>query len=289
MEAELMSQPEVWRQALEMEEERHVLPEAGQRVAVIGNGTSWFMAKAYAALREKAGHGVTDAFTPTEFPADREYDAYVVICRSGTTTEIIEFLEKHQSHKTVVITAVPDSPVTQVATHSVLLPFADEQSVVQTRYATTALMFLRASLEQKDTLLAVADQAEKLLNEDPDPDLIDAEQYSFLGVGWTGGLAEEAALKMRESCQWWTESYFAMEYRHGPIAVAQPGRVTWMFGKAPEGLAQQVAHTGARFEDRDVDPLADLVRVHKVALLKSRALGLDADAPRHLTRSVVLK
>lgn len=289
MEAELMSQPEVWRQALAMDTERTLLPKAGQRVAVIGNGTSWFMAKAYASLREKAGHGVSDAFTPTEFPADREYDAYVIICRSGTTTEIIDFLENHRGQETVVITAVPDSPVTKVATHSVLLPFADEKSVVQTRYATTALMFLRASVEDKDALLAVADQAEELLAEDPDSDLIDAEQYSFLGVGWTGGLAEEAALKMRESCQWWTENYFAMEYRHGPIAVAQPGRVTWMFGEAPKGLAQQVADTGARFENRDVDPLADLVRVHKVALLKSRALGLDADNPRHLTRSVVLK
>ncbi len=36
-----------------------------------------------------------------------------------------------------------------------------------------------------------------------------------------------------------------MDYRHGPIAIAAPGRVTWQFGEAPEGLSAQVEATGA--------------------------------------------
>ena len=84
---------------------------------------------------------------------------------------------------------------------------------------------------------AIAD-ARAAVADDLDPALVDAEQFTFLGRGWSVGLAHEAALKMREASQSWTESYPSMEYRHGPISIAAPGRVTWQFGEAPEGLAR---------------------------------------------------
>ena len=115
-----------------------------------------------------------------------------------------------------------------------------------------------------------------------------ADQVSFLGRGWTVGLANEAALKLRESAQLWTESYPAMEYRHGPISIAAPGRVTWAFGDVPDGLAEQVRATGAHFEHAPVDPLADLVRVHRLCLVAAADRGLDPDRPRHLSRSIIL-
>ena len=74
--------------------------------------------------------------------------------------------------------------------------------------------------------------------------LTEAFQYTFLGTGWTVGLASEAALKLRESARLWAESYPAMEYRHGPIAVSGPGGLVWRFGPAPDGLADGVAATG---------------------------------------------
>ena len=94
---------------------------------------------------------------------------------------------------------------------------------------------------------------------------------------------------MREASQSWTESYPAMEYRHGPIAIAAPGRVTWLFGQAPEGLEADVTPTGARFVSHARDPLAELVLVQRVALERARARGLDPDSPRSLTRSVMLE
>ena len=106
-----------------------------------------------------------------------------------------------------------------------------------------------------------------------DPALVDAEQFTFLGRGWTVGLAHEAALKMREASQSWTESYPAMEYRHGPIAIAAPGRVTWHFGEPPEGLAAEVAATGAHFEAGTLDPMAELVRAQRVALARRPRRG----------------
>jgi fructoselysine-6-P-deglycase FrlB-like protein len=120
------------------------------------------------------------------------------------------------------------------------------------------------------------------------PELLDAEQISFLGRGWSYGLAREAALKVRETAAWWTESYPAMEYRHGPISVARPGRAVWSLGELPEGLAEQVAATGAHLEQPTLDPVAELVRVQRLGVALAGRLGRDVDNPQHLTRSVVL-
>ncbi|MFI1158723.1 SIS domain-containing protein [Streptomyces sioyaensis] len=290
MEQELHSQPETWREAARLGAAAGPLPEAGQRVAVIGCGTSWFMAQSYAALREAAGQGVTDPFAASEafLGGDRGYDAVVAITRSGTTTEVLRVLDAVKGRiPTVTIIGDPETPAVALSDRTVALPFADEKSVVQTRFATTALTLLRAHLGE-DVSRAAAD-AEEALVAPVEKEWVGAEQFSFLGTGWTFGLANEAALKMREASQSWTESYPAMEYRHGPIAIAAPGRVTWLFGQAPDGLEADVVRTGARFVRHARDPLADLVLVQRVALERARARGLDPDNPRSLTRSVMLE
>ncbi|MEV7632848.1 sugar isomerase [Microbacterium sp. NPDC089318] len=287
MRAELTSQPETWARAAAMRDEQALLPAPGTRIAVVGCGTSWFMAQSYAALREAAGHGETDAFTASEFPFGRGYDAIVALTRSGTTTEVLELTQRVKG-ATPVVAVVGDtsSPLVDLADTVIGLPFADEQSVVQTRFATTALALFRSSLgESLDA--AIAD-AQAVLDGTDDATLAEAEQYSFLGMGWSIGLAHEAALKMRESSQSWTESYSSMEYRHGPIAIAGPGRITWQLGAAPDGLQAQVEATGARFVQHAIDPMADLVRLHRVALDRAVGKGLDPDQPRNLTRSVIL-
>src|SRR3954451_22812814 len=60
VETEIISQPDCWRRAVTLAPDS--LPAPGERVAVIGCGTSWFVAQSYAQLREAAGHGETDAF-----------------------------------------------------------------------------------------------------------------------------------------------------------------------------------------------------------------------------------
>jgi len=70
-------------------------------------------------------------------------------------------------------------------------------------------------------------------------------QVVFLGRGWSVGLAQEAALKVRESAQAWSEAYPAMEYRHGPISTAGPGTVVWSLVELPPGLAGEITQTGA--------------------------------------------
>jgi fructoselysine-6-P-deglycase FrlB-like protein len=287
MEAELASQPETWATAASLTAEQALLPARGERIAVVGCGTSWFIAQSYAWLREAGGHGETDAFAASEAFADRGYDAVVALTRSGTTTEVLQLVERVGGRvRTIGVIGDAASPLVGLVDDAVTLPFADERSVVQTRFATTALALFRASLgEGLDD--AIAD-AERAIAEDLESALIDAEQFTFLGRGWAVGLAHEAALKMREASQSWTESYPAMEYRHGPISIAAPGRVTWHFGESPAGLGDEVTATGARFEAGRLDPMAELVRAQRVALERARARGLDPDSPRNLTRSVIL-
>jgi fructoselysine-6-P-deglycase FrlB-like protein len=166
------------------------------------------------------------------------------------------------------------------------LAFADEESVVQTRFATTELALLRAHLGIDIEPSARA--AERVLAEPVPAELLAARQFTFLGTGWTYGLANEAALKLREAAGMWTESYPAMEYRHGPAAVTGEHSVVWVFGPAPAGLADDIALAGGLAWAADEDPMAALVRVHLLALAKARATGLDPDRPRNLTRSVIL-
>ncbi|MCM2411140.1 SIS domain-containing protein [Streptomyces sp. RKAG290] len=288
VEIETASQPDCWRRAADLaQSQAAALPATGERIAVVGCGTSFYMAQAYAALREGSGQGESDAFAASEFPVTRRYDRVVALTRSGTTTEVLELLERLRGvTPTVAITADPRTPVMTSADAVVVLDFADEQSVVQTRFATTLLTLLRAHLGLHTD--DVVRDAEAALAEPLPQGLLDCTQFTFLGRGWTAGLANEAALKMKEASLSWTEAYAAMEYRHGPISIATEGTATWMFGAAPEGLREQVLATGARWVESALDPLAELVRVQRLAIARAAARGLDPDSPRHLTRSVVL-
>ncbi|MCC9707695.1 sugar isomerase [Streptomyces sp. MNU76] len=288
VEDELHSQPECWaRVAADAPGHAGALPAPGERVALVGCGTSYFMARAAAGLRERAGQGETDAFPASEFPHGRAYDRVVALTRSGTTTEVLDLLGALRGRtRTTAVTADPDTPVMTAADDLVVLDFADEKSVVQTRFATTTLTLLRAHLGLHPDA-AVADARAAL--EAPLPEgLVDSAQFTFLGRGWTVGLAHEAALKMREAALAWSEAYPAMEYRHGPISVTTRSTVTWMFGEAPDGLATQVRETGATWVAGGLDPLAELVRAQRLAVAVAAARGLDPDRPRHLTRSVIL-
>lgn len=246
------------------------------------------MAQAAAVLREEAGQGETDAFPASEFPRHRRYDRVVALTRSGTTTEVLDLLGalRDAGVPTTAVIGDPATPVMTLADELVVLDFADEQSVVQTRFATTALTLLRAHVGLH-TPAVVAD-ARTALAEPLPGELASRGQFTFLGRGWSVGLANEAALKMREASLSWAESYPAMEYRHGPISVSGPGTATWSLDEAPEGLAAQVRATGAQWVAGRLDPLAELVRVHRLALAVAAHQQLDPDAPRHLTRSVIL-
>ncbi len=287
-EHEIASQPACWRQAVVQATDASLaLPQHGERVAIVGCGTSWFIGQAYAALREGAGHGVTDAFAASEYPKGRSYDRWVALSRSGTTTEVVRLLSVLPPEAaSVAISAVRGTPIPNATARSVFLEFADESSVVQTRFATTALALLRAHLGED--LSGVIADAERAIEEPLPVDVGAFDHFVFLGHGWSVGLANEAALKMREAAQAHTESYPAMEYRHGPVSVAGPSTLVWILGAGDPPVAADIRTTGATVIEPTLDPMAELVRIQRSAVALAHTRGLDPDHPRHLTRSVVL-
>ena len=215
----------------------------------------------------------------------------MAISRSGTTTEVARLLERPwEGARSVAICGVDDTPVANAADDRILLGFADERSVVQTRFATGALALLRAGLGED--LEPIADDGERALAADLPIDVGAFDHFVFLGRGWTVGLANEAALKMREASGAWAESYPAMEYRHGPISVA---------GTALGRLAarRRRARSPARRRRDRRDRSSTTAWVPSIPWPSSswcsgrpsrspQARGMDPDRPRHLTRSVVL-
>ena len=120
-------------------------PASGSRS--IGCGSSWHAAKALAALRELGGGGETDAFAASEARLARGYDRVVAISRSGATTEILRALELvRPGTPTVALVGDPTSPVAARCDVVVDLSFADDRSVVQTRFVTTVVCLARAVL-----------------------------------------------------------------------------------------------------------------------------------------------
>jgi len=279
----------VWRQAVAAAPRfAAVLPKPGERVAVVGCGTSLYMSRIYAALREASGQGETDAFAASEFPSSRRYDRVIGLSRSGTTTELIDALRSVAGRiPATVFTVDPSSPVAMAGVDVIDLDFAAEESVVQTRFPTAVIALLRANLGED--LTEVIAQAERAVTDPLPVDPAAVSQFTFLGRGWAAGVADEAALKCREAAGAWTESYPAMEYRHGPISVSGPGTVVWVFGPVPEHLEADAVATGATFVHSDDDPMADLIRAQRVAVALAAVNGRDPDHPRSLSFSIILK
>jgi fructoselysine-6-P-deglycase FrlB-like protein len=286
--AEIASQPEIWRRTADFAPTvAHLLPRAGEKIAVVGCGSSWFLSQAYASLREAAGQGESDAFTASEYIHTRSYDRVLAISRSGTTTETVDLLANLEGVvPTIALTAVSGSPVTQRATESIVMDFADEGSVVQTRWVTASLGLLRTQFGLNLRELSV--QAEVALQESLG-ELPQMEEITFIGTGWTVALASEAALKTREAAQFWAESYPAMDYRHGPLSISQPGRAVWAFGEIEGDLIADIKRTGALFESSALDPMAHLIKAQRLAVALARQRGLNPDYPRNLSRSIILK
>ena len=285
---EIASQPAVWEQGLALTDQaRRELAAPGERMLILGCGTSWFVAQSIAELRESAGLGETDAVCASEYVPRRRYDRVVAITRSGTSTEVLDALRQvPQGTHRVAVTAVAGEPVDTLAETRLLLDFADERSVVQTRFPTTVLALARAAFGA-DLSRLIADGAAALAAPLP-ADPADIDHLVFLGTGWTVGLAHEAALKVREAAQAYSESYPAMDFRHGPVAVAGSRSLIFSLGAVPAGLDDAGRAAGATTYRDQLDPLAQLVLAQRFALALAAHRGLDPDSPRLLTRSVVL-
>jgi CRISPR-associated protein Cas5a/b/c len=293
---EIASQPECWAKAIELAgSTESALPRPGERVAAVGCGSSLNVARCYAALREAAGQGETDAFPASEVPGTRQYDRLLYISRTGTTTEVLDALRRASRYTpTTAVTADPDAPLAREVRHVVLLDFADERAVVSSRFITSSIVLLRAHLAAcpgawaGEGVGALPDAAARELARPLPPELAERAEFTFLGRGWAAAVADEAALKLREASRTWAESYPAMEYRHGPISVSDENTVVWALGEVPASLLADARRTGAMVIASDADPLAGLIGAQRLAAALAERKGIDPDQPRALSRSVIL-
>jgi fructoselysine-6-P-deglycase FrlB-like protein len=295
---EIASQPECWSKAIEMAgSAESALPGPGERVAAIGCGASLNVARSYAALREAAGQGETDAFPASEVPVTRRYDRLVYISRTGTTTEVLDALRlAPRGMRTTAVTADPDAPLAREASQVVLLDFADERSVVSSRFITSSIVLLRAHLTAcpraeaglEADVRALPDAAAHEIARPLPPDLAERTEFTFLGRGWAAAVADEAALKLREASRTWAESYPALEYRHGPVSVSDENTVVWALGIVPADLLADARRTGATVITSDADPLTGLIGAQRLAAALAERKGIDPDQPRAQSRSVIL-
>lgn len=257
------------------------------RTALIGCGSSWHAAAAVAALREHARAGETDAYAASEARLNRGYARVIAVSRSGKTSELLSALQRvPPGVETVALVGDPASPVASACDRAIDFGFADDRSIVQTRFVTSTIAFARAALGTalEDAISDARAAIDGPLALDP----AEADRFVFLGQGWCDALARAAALVARETAQAHTEAYPSMEYRHGPIASAGRGTMVWFFGTPPEDLASEIQATGATVVSSGLDPLAEMVRVQRVALAIAERRGLDPDRPPHLSRAVVL-
>lgn len=163
--AEIASQPRMWQAAIDLGRTAPPgVPGPGERVLVLGCGTSYYVGLAYAEIRESAVFGVTDVLIASEVPpVFRPYDRVVAISRSGTSSELLDAVrliaEQQPGIPVTALLGEQGTPLAALATDIVDLSFADEQSLVQTRFPTTQLALLRAAMAEQEPAGAAYDRS----------------------------------------------------------------------------------------------------------------------------------
>ncbi|MBV8740568.1 MAG: SIS domain-containing protein, partial [Sinobacteraceae bacterium] len=139
------------------------------------------------------------------------------------------------------------------------------------------------------------------------PSLIDQRDLYVVGRGLGLAIAQEAALKLKETCGVHAEALSAAELRHGPMALVTPGFPVLMFAQDDEtyegvrelatelvGRGARVLIAGARVEGAvqlaaiaahpAVQPLLLIQSFYRLVNELAIARGMDPDHPPHLSK-----
>ncbi|MCF1710631.1 SIS domain-containing protein [Tabrizicola sp. J26] len=246
--------------------------------------------------------------------------ACIGISQSGRSPDIVEMMRAAGvgGALSIAITNFADSPMALASDHCLPLQAGTEKSVAATKTfvsSVLAALALLAEWQQDDALrAAVADLPEafaKALKLDwsaLSARLVRAQSLFVLGRGPGFAIANEAALKFKETCGLHAEAYSAAEVLHGPAALVQ-ARFP-VFALAVEDAAQpQVVATAERLAAQDADvfvtgatangamtlplvsglhplvsPLIAAVAFYKFIEELARRRGFDPDTPPHLRK-----
>lgn len=244
----------------------------------------------------------------------------VGLSQSGQSPDVVETLAALRKAGAITLALVNDtrSPLAQAAEWCFGLAAGPERAVAATKSYIASLAAgarlvaawqddaaLLAELRSLPADLARAAQADWRAAV---PLLTPASDVLVVSRGLGLAIAAEAALKLKETCNLHAEAFSGAELRHGPIALAAPGRpllILALRGPALAGLvalAAELRGSGApvllaapkeiaardltmpETASPDLDPLAAVQAFYGLVAALAEARGLDPDAPPHLSK-----
>jgi glucosamine--fructose-6-phosphate aminotransferase (isomerizing) len=251
--------------------------------------------------------------------ADLRDTLLIALSQSGKSPDIVTALEaaKRAGAFTIAFVNVTDSPLAKLADEVLPLHAGPERSVAATKscLATVAGIAALVAAWSGDAMLAGAlSELPGQMSRAFDLDwsaavakLIKARDLYVIGRGVGFGAAQEAALKLKETCSLHAEAFSSAEVRHGPMALAQDGFPALILSQDDETrpgikeLVDALAANGADillagFDDPRatnlgwlpaypaLQPILFLQSFYRMAESLSRARGLNPDHPPHLNK-----
>lgn len=159
------------------------------------------------------------------------------ISQSGRSEDVRRVIEdaKQQGGLTLGITNDANSPLAQTADYHIPIECGEERSIAATKTYTaelSAIAMLTAALVDNPALYEALSQLPHAIQQTLDlsasiPDWVQryryAERIASIGRGYNHCTAYEISLKIKELCYITGEEYSEADFRHGPIAVINPG------------------------------------------------------------------
>lgn len=246
--------------------------------------------------------------------------ACIAVSQSGKSPDICGMAEMatRQGSVTIAITNDAGSDLARACRHSIDICAGPERSVAATKTfvssAVAGLSLLAHWAADKALLAAIAalpEQLDKAVRLDWSPLIAGLQGYDslyVLGRGPTLAMANEAALKFKETCQIHAESYSSAEVLHGPVSIVGAGYpvLALAVGDAAktglvdlaDGLAGRGARSFVTASDAKAaiglpavtgihgltDPLALIAAFYAFVEQFSRLRGFDPDQPRNLRK-----
>lgn len=243
----------------------------------------------------------------------------LAVSQSGKSPDIVELTRAARESRAyaVAITNDTTSPLAEAASATLGLHAGPERSVAATKTFVTSLvtgLWLMAEWKaDADLISAIHDLPDALdratrCDWSPFIDALSGDSLYTLGRGPSWAIANEAALKFKETCQIHAESYSSAEVLHGPVSIVGFGFPVIGFAAADKAevslvdVAEQIAAKGAQvFVTSDrvrkahrldhvrtrhwlTDPIPLIVSFYAMVERVATLRGIDPDTPRHLKK-----
>jgi glucosamine--fructose-6-phosphate aminotransferase (isomerizing) len=243
----------------------------------------------------------------------------IAISQSGRSPDLLSTVDSLKRAGAFVLALVNQttSPLAELADEVFDLAAGDERSVAATKsFIASVTAIVRVVAEWSDDKDLAGDLSElpDLLGQawelDWSPlarELGDATDLYVLSRGTGFAIAQEAALKLKETCQIHAEPFSTAELRHGPMALVKSGFPALMFSQSDES-ARSVEETARALLERGarvylagaeiagatclpstrtnplLEPILQIQSFYRAADALALARGRDPDCPPHLAK-----